>query len=306
MGRIITYYGGKQKLAPVIIEQIAAIPHLAYAEPYAGSLAVMFKKPIPTGVGLGNYKEAVNDHSENLIRMYRVARDNPQEFERLVRMTPYSQSEWKRSCTMLKNPDGYTEMQLALAYYVCINQSFSGKLGHGWSRTSGMYHHPRVYNNRKDAIPAALARLANAYIDCSPALDFIKSWDSPQTLFYIDPPYPDAHQGHYGGFTTQDWEQLCDLLDNSQCSYILSNYDQERQPSGAVKIVVDAVSTARRYQKSESGGAATIVNPGRQEVLWVRDRSGNVTHPGILKAFEGYRKFFGKEEKPLDIQIALC
>lgn len=42
---MISYYGGKQRLASKIIQYIP--PHTVYVEPFCGGCAVMFKKGLP-------------------------------------------------------------------------------------------------------------------------------------------------------------------------------------------------------------------------------------------------------------------
>jgi DNA adenine methylase len=44
-------------------------------------------------------------------------------------------------------------------------------------------------------------RLMTVQIDCRDALEVIRYWDSPDTLFYVDPPYVSE--------TRKDFERLC-------------------------------------------------------------------------------------------------
>ena len=57
-------------------------------------------------------------------------------------------------------------------------------------------------------------------------MNVIKQWDSPQTFFYCDPPYPEAVQGHYDGYSITDFQNLVSTLNECQGSFLLSNYDQ--------------------------------------------------------------------------------
>jgi site-specific DNA-adenine methylase len=119
---------------------------------------------------------------------------------------------------------------------------------------------------------------------CEEALSFIERWDSPQTLHYLDPPYPGANQGHYDGYTIEDWQRLCDLLDSIQGSYVLSNYPQEFEPQSAhQRIEVDVITSAsgqgrvgRNRDKSRAPTAEELGDRQRTEVLWVCDRSANM------------------------------
>jgi DNA adenine methylase len=119
--------------------------------------------------------------------------------------------------------------------------------------------------NYLDALPDILARFRGVFVACEDALRFIERWDSPDTLFYCDPPYPGTYQGHYAGYTLDDWQRLCAALDACQGSYILSNYPQEIEPQTAQqRIELDAVMSAAKDVRGEK----------RVEVLWVCNRSG--------------------------------
>ena len=59
----ITYYGGKQLLAPTIINMIPT--HRIYCEPYFGGGAVFFAKE-------ASWLEAINDINDRLMTFYEV------------------------------------------------------------------------------------------------------------------------------------------------------------------------------------------------------------------------------------------
>lgn len=277
---LVSYYGGKQRMASKILPIIQRIPHTVYAEPFAGGAAVLFAKPRQSG---NKYAEVINDTNELLINMYRQAQLHPAEFAKLVNATLHSQSDYERAKKICKNPDDYDEMTRAWAMYVNLNMSFAYKAGHGWrysfnSRDSSGWH------NRKRRLSDILRRLEKVYIGCEDALDFIRRWDSPQTLFYCDPPYPDTNQGHYDGYTMDDFAALCDVLDSAQGSYILSNYAQDIEPvSAQERIEVKARMTA------SNGKARKHHDTERTEILWVCDRSNGIQREDIARYAEQMR-----------------
>lgn len=272
---LISYYGGKQRIASKIVERIRQIPHTVYAEPFAGGLAVLFAKGKPAVTNISHYREAVNDHDDRLITLYRVARTQPDELQRWIDLTPYSQSEHTRAKQWLKEP-GHTELELAWAYYVSIQMSFSNDLGCGWRTGVMTRNQAATWSNKQQRLPEAMERLRSVHIACEDAIRFIQRWDSPQTLFYCDPPYPGANQGHYGGYTLEDWQRLCDALDNCQGSYILSNYDQPTSPQSAhQRVEIRAVASAQKVKRDRTRKVEQANNE-RVEVLWICDRSANV------------------------------
>jgi DNA adenine methylase len=261
----VSFYGGKQRIASQIVPYIWNIPHTVYAEPFAGGLAVLFAKGVKP-VADRYYMEAINDIDNRLITLYRVMRTQPEEFNHWVQTTPYSQEEHRTAGRILKNPQDYSDLEIAWAYFVGINQGFSSRLDTGWSSGTISCNLAATWHQRKQRLPQCMERLQSVYIGCEDALRFMDHWDSPHTLFYCDPPYPEANQGHYDGYTMQDWQNLCNKLDSIDGSYILSNYPQPIEPKSAQqRVEIDAVMSASK-----------TVREKRTEVLWICDRSHGI------------------------------
>ena len=53
----------------------------------------------------------------------------------------------------------------------------------------------------------------------------IRKYDSPDTLFYVDPPYIGKEKYYAGGFTEKDHLELADLLNRIEGKAIISYYD---------------------------------------------------------------------------------
>lgn len=273
MKPLVSYYGGKQRIATRIVEVVKTIPHTVYAEPFAGGLAVLFAKEVPPVTNGDHYREAINDKDERLITLYRVAREQPDELQRWIEATPYSQAEYRRAIEWLRHPQEHTPLELAWAYFVDINQSFASKLDAGWGTAVMTRNLAHTWHGRQLRIPEQLQRLSQVHIGCEDALRFIERWDSPQTLFYVDPPYPGTDCGHYDGYTLSDWAALCRVLDSCQGSYILSNYAQLIEPeSTQQRIEIEAVMSAAKVARDRTQ-AMQREGHTRTEVLWICDRS---------------------------------
>ena len=65
------------------------------------------------------------------------------------------------------------------------------------------------------------------------AVDVIKTFDCKEMFFYLDPPYvsdgsiPKVNQGHYRGYTLEDYKRLLDTLSNIEGKFLLSSYPSE-------------------------------------------------------------------------------
>ena len=281
---LISYYGGKQRLAPKIVPILQGISHTVRSIPFAGGLGVESAWPRPHVSNRSDYRVAINDHSELLINLYRYARDEPAEFHRLISLTPYSQAEYREAVAICRNPDGHSKSRKAWAYYVNIQMSFANLMNTGWGTGVMGRNLSATWQAKTQRIPVILQRFQDVHIGCEDALDFIKRWDSPQTLHYLDPPYPGTNLGHYDGYTLDDWRALCNLLDTIEGSYVLSNYPQEIEPASAQERI--KVSTAcsasgkgkagKGRNKSRAATAEELGDRERTEVLWVCDRSANM------------------------------
>lgn len=264
----ISYYGGKQRMAHHIVPLIPR--HTVYVEPFAGGAAVFFAKPWPGVTNTNDYRDVINDVDGRLINFYRVLRDHGEELIRRLEFTLYSEEEHR----IAKQLDCDDEIEAARRYFVNVSQSFAKKLHGGWGRGVYKENSAATWVNRVARLPEYLERMHGVHIACDDALKVIKQWDSPQTFFYCDPPYPGTDCGHYKGYTVDDFRQLVEALETCDGSFILSNYaqadvtmpdDWERREFKAHAFSRGRVGYDRRKAMDESGQ-----NRERTEVVWRR------------------------------------
>jgi DNA adenine methylase len=223
---ILSYYGGKQRMAPKIVAMMPR--HMMYVEPFFGGGAVLFRKGLPDVTNGDYYHEVINDKSELLINFYRIFQSNFPELYHRILYTPHSEAEHKRSGDMLKDPDKYSDIDLAWAYYVNLSQAFANILHGGWARTRTppARNFGQTWHRQKQRLLATFERLQYVTISCADALKVIEQRDSEDAFFYLDPPYPGTECGHYEGYTLKDLQDLVDLLATIKGRFILSNYPQ--------------------------------------------------------------------------------
>src|SRR5262249_52838332 len=79
-----------------------------------------------------------------------------------------------------------------------------------------------------EGLPEIVQRLQRVQIENAPATEIIRRYDSAQTLFYCDPPYPHESRGDNKayGFEMSDGqhEKLADLLHSVRSAVALSSY----------------------------------------------------------------------------------
>lgn len=194
-----------------------------YCEPCSGGLSVLLNRQ-------RSEVEIVNDLDGALINLYTVVRDDSQfdEFVRLLDYTPYSREEFESCLTFegLADP-----VRRAVAFYTVINQSISGKrlASRGdWARGRADNLAARWFQ-RQEKLGLIHERMRHVQIECRDALDILQEWDTPDTTFYIDPPYvleTRSQRKYYAVEPDDEWhEKMVDVLLNVQGYVVLSGYN---------------------------------------------------------------------------------
>lgn len=218
----VKWHGGKRYLAARIIELFPA--HRVYLEPFGGGASVLLNKP-PVDV------ETYNDLDLRISRLFRVLRDQGEEFVRSVQLIPYSQAEFQ---TAASYPKDASDLQKAICDFVRWRQSFGGK-GKNWSYTTGrarggMAGDVNAWWTAIDMLPQIIERLRRVQIICQPAFDAIPRFDHKDGLIYCDPPYVHGTRSKgntdiYGvEMSDEDHRKLAKLLCSCEAKIVLSGY----------------------------------------------------------------------------------
>ncbi len=70
-------------------------------------------------------------------------------------------------------------------------------------------------------------RLEHVQIECNDACQVIRSRDNEAAFIYCDPPYVGADQGHYGGYTQENFNELLQTLSRIKGKFLLSSYPND-------------------------------------------------------------------------------
>lgn len=249
----LTYYGGKQRLVSQILPLIPT--HKIYVEPFFGGGAVFFtKKP--------SYLEVINDKNDNLINFYEVTKKRYRKLASLIKDSLYSESLFKWAKDVYHGQIFADNLHKAFATYVVFNMSINSNPKCMWSYNNGTggSHSGILYAHKRDSFcPWLEERLRYVQISCRDALKVIRERDSPDTFFYLDPPYPESNQGHYNGYTMDDLKILLQLLSSIKGKFALSNYPAE---------IITEYAKKNFWQLKELDVKSDIVNqciPGRKK-----------------------------------------
>lgn len=217
----ITYYGGKQRIAQMILPYIPE--HRIYCEPFFGGGAVFFAKN-------PSYLEIINDHNENLINFYEQCQTNFENLATAIGNTLHSESQYRHAVAIYNGLQPADVLTRAVSTWIVFNQSWNSSARAGWKfdiGTGGSHIAKTLAHARRNFCPWLKKRLQYVQISCRDALQVIKVRDTVDTFFYLDPPYPGTNQGHYSGYTWEKLEKLLTLLTAVKGKFMLSNYPSE-------------------------------------------------------------------------------
>lgn len=214
----ISYYGGKQSMLKHILPLIPE--HKIYVEPFFGGGAVFWAKEV-------SEVEIINDYNGNVVTFYEQLKTNFDELKRIVDATPYSRDVYKRAMVIYDHPYIFTPVYRAWAFWVGTVQGFSNKIG-SWRSSTSRSKESTLNYNKKEAFTKLLSyRLDLTQIENKDAVELILKQDHEDAFFYVDPPYVNANQGHYGGYTQEHFNQLLSTLSKIKGKFLLSSYPNE-------------------------------------------------------------------------------
>ena len=213
----ITYYGGKQSMLKYILPLIP--PHETYTEAFFGGGAVFWAKE-PSAI------EVINDTKDIVIIFYEQLKTNFNKLNSLIQSTAYSRALYKKALVIYEIPHLFSPLQQAWAFWILTNQGFSSQIGSwGYSRNNAR---SRALIRKKDLFTKDLSdRLEQVQIESNDAITVIQSRDTPKAFHYIDPPYVHSDQGHYKGYTEDDYILLLNALTEIKGKFLLSSYPSE-------------------------------------------------------------------------------
>jgi DNA adenine methylase len=231
---------------------IPIIPaHNLYCEPFAGGAAIFFSKE-PSEV------EVLNDTNRELINFYRVLQNDFTSLEKEIKITLHSRDLHRKASVIYNNPDMFSELKRAWALWVLSVQGFAGQLDSSWGYDKTRNSTPKKVNNKREAFTIDLAiRLQQVQIECADALYIIRSRDTSDSFFYVDPPYFNSDMGHYDGYSKEDFEALLKLLSKIKGKFLLSSYPSD--------ILSEATKQYNWYTRSFDGRVSVGAKSGKQK-----------------------------------------
>lgn len=223
----IKTHGGKHYLKSFIISNFPENhEELVYVEPFCGGASVFLNK------SPSKEQEVINDINRGTVSVFKALRDEPAEFISRLKRTRYTERAFKMALN--KAEQGFEDyVDHAVNEYILRRMSRGGlKKAFAWSdRTrGGKPGDLNAWETMLSQLPLIADRVTKAIILCSDFTDVIKTWDEPDTLMYIDPPYlhstrsEGATECYENELTVEDHINLLHLVKNARAKIIISGY----------------------------------------------------------------------------------
>ncbi|MDR6421342.1 DNA adenine methylase [Paraburkholderia phenoliruptrix] len=219
---MLRYHGGKFLLAEWVIEHFPR--HRIYVEPFGGAGSVLLKKD-------RSYQDVYNDLDGEIVNLFRVVRERGAELVAALELTPYSRDEFATSYDVATDPVEQARRT--------VIRSFMGHGSNSHNRPTGFRRHSRLsgtspcndWRNYPPALVEIVERLQGVVIENRDALGLIEEQDSPDTLFYLDPPYVmatrDKGSDYRHEMTDGQHRDLAELLHRVKGMVVLSGYHSD-------------------------------------------------------------------------------
>ena len=201
---LIKLAGGKTCLLKDLLPLINATPHTCFVEVFGGGLATILAKDKRQGA-----VEICNDIDGDLVNFYRCAINHPHELRRLLRFQINSRALFYQSRDTRPHD---TDCQRAARYWFNNCLSFGGDGGSfgvtrpphsgAASRWSPKFLKLRQFARRMEGVVVehlSWERMLNLY-------------DTPTTLFFLDPPYVGGSQKSYSVWDMNQMRVFADAV----------------------------------------------------------------------------------------------
>lgn len=215
---VAPWLGGKRNLAKRITAILDATPHTTYAEPFVGMGGVFLRRSMRPRA------EVINDYGRDVANLFRILQRHYPQFLEVLRFQLTTRAEFLR--LVETRPETLTDLERAARFLYLQRTAFGGKVS---GRNFGVAKdRPARFNltTLEPMLEDLHSRLSGVVIECLDYAEFIRRYDSPSTLFYLDPPYWGC-EGDYGKamFNREEFARMAEQLAGIKGQFLLSLND---------------------------------------------------------------------------------
>lgn len=245
--------------------------HKIYVEPFGGAAGVLLNKaPSPL--------EVYNDLNSDLVIFFSVLRDKEKAAEliRRLRLTPYAREEYY-SCYPMPEGDDIERARalvcrasMGIGIRMAVSES---PCGFAAGRPDKIRRNAQVFVNHVEKMWEIAERFRSVVIEHKDALELIPHYDSPDTLWYLDPPYNCGYSFRYRADVDQ--KAMLGAFKKVSGYVVLSGYENG--------LYADELAGWHMETRTHHNFA----NRGTRECLWLSPRTWEELQrerePGMLR-----------------------
>lgn len=254
------WYGGKFNHLDWLLPLLPESKH--YCEPFCGSAAVLInRQPAPV--------ETYNDIDGEVVNFFRVLREQKETLIEAIGLTPFSRAEFEIAISP-PTPE-ISDLERARRFFVRARQVRTGLAQTAskgrWANClltsrAGMAGAVSRWLGSVEGLAEIAQRLLRVQIENAPAIEVIKRYDSAETLFYLDPPYPHDSRGDKKAYlyemTDGEHRELAEVLHGVKGKVAVSGYHG---------YLMDELYKDWAFCEGPIKNCLSVKKP-RQEVLW--------------------------------------
>lgn len=223
----LMWIGGKSASAARIVSAFpSAHTYDTYVEVFGGAAHVLVRKP--------SYKhlEVYNDLNSDLVRFWMAARDQPEALQQRIDTLPYSRSLYSTYRKSLQEHERMDDLERAARWFYLLRSTFGGSpdFSKGWGygiRETGCKR-PHALRTATALLSLVAERFRYVQVEHQDFATIIQTYQTPRTLFYVDPPYVGCEDYYDNGemppFSEEDHRRLATLLNATPAFVALSYY----------------------------------------------------------------------------------
>jgi DNA adenine methylase len=194
--KMFAYAGGQMHLLPLLNKLIPT--HSTYVEVFAGGATLFWNKQ-------RSETEILNDIDSRLVNMLNMVREDHEEFSRQLSLLPNSREIYSQfKAKIVNEPD---KMKRAVMYYYMLLNTWSGK------SAGGTFVSKKRNTSKVDGLEWFSKRLRHVCLENIDCVKLLEKYDSPNTWYFLDPPYVEVGNVLYEHhFTQKDHVRLAKAL----------------------------------------------------------------------------------------------
>lgn len=202
-----------------LLHIVGRLPYMkTFVDVFGGSASVLLARR-PHGL------EVYNDRFTGVVDFYRALRNHCDLLVERLTLMLHSREEWERCVRTWQEPNPETVeglVERGARWYYSVQMAYAG-IDRSWMRSIKEVNQTiRQYKKKIELFPTIHLRFQDVQIENLDWFVCMMDYDSPETVFYLDPPYLNQRSEHYKYIVNH--EQMLERIFQTQGFVALSGY----------------------------------------------------------------------------------